>query len=207
LLRIACHESLDVRAFVTRFPRPLAQVASEPAVLLASVGLFPPVDDAVRKAVRDALRHDGYKPTGRGKPSSEYLARTAGEAGLPAINLAVDACNVISLVSGLPISVVDRSKLREPLQVQAAAAGSSYVFNASGQTIDIGGLPCLHDADGPCANPVKDAQRTKTSGETTETLSLLWGARELGTRVSDTVARYRELLEKAGAVVTIVDGA
>ena len=43
--------------------------------------------------------------------------------------------------------------------VGVAPAGASYVFNASGQAIDLGGLLCLFDADGPCANAVKDAQR------------------------------------------------
>ena len=28
------------------------------------------------------------------------------------------------------------------------------MFNASGQTIDVGGLLCLFDAEGPCANAV-----------------------------------------------------
>ena len=47
-----------------------------------------------------------------------------------------------------------------------APAGASYIFNASGQSMDLSGLLCLFDADGPCANPVKDAQRTKTGPET-----------------------------------------
>ncbi len=29
--------------------------------------------------MRKLLRHGGYKPTGRGKPASEYLVRAAGE--------------------------------------------------------------------------------------------------------------------------------
>ena len=81
------------------------------------------------------------------------------------INAAVDVCNIVSLHSGLPISVVDLAKATPPFRVAVAAAGSSYVFNASGQTIDLGGLLCLCDADGPCANAVKDAQRTKTERE------------------------------------------
>jgi hypothetical protein len=37
---------------------------------------------------------------------------------------------------------------------------STYVFNQSGQTIDVAGLLCLFDSDGPCGNAVKDSQRT-----------------------------------------------
>ena len=130
----------------------------------------------IRKDVRDVLRHGGYKPTGRGKPASEYLVKAAAK-GLRSINLAVDACNVVSLHSGLPISVVDLDRAAAPLSVAIADADASYVFNASGQEIRLGGLLCLHDAEGPCANAVKDSQRTKTHDGTTRTLSLVWGAK------------------------------
>ena len=69
-------------------------------------------DEACRSAVRNLLRGFGYKPTGRGKPASEYLVRAAEEDKLTSINLPVDICNVVSLHSGLPISVVERT--REP---------------------------------------------------------------------------------------------
>src|SRR5207302_10500488 len=132
-------------------------------------------DDAVREAVRRLLRHSGFKPTGRSKPASEYLLKAVGEGRLSSINVAVDACNVASLRSGLPISVVDLDRAREPFRVGVAPAGASYVFNASGQEIDLGGLLCLFDAEGPCGNAVKDAQRTKTWDVTRRTLSLVWG--------------------------------
>jgi hypothetical protein len=73
------------------------------------------------------------------------------------------------------------------------------VFNASGQTIDLGGLLCLYDADGPCANAVKDAQRTKTSGATRRTLSIVWGTVTMNGRARETARWYRELLASAGA--------
>ncbi|HNN98560.1 MAG TPA: hypothetical protein PKI03_40125, partial [Pseudomonadota bacterium] len=80
-----------------------------------------------------------------------------------------------------------------------AADDASYVFNASGQTIDLGGLLCLCDADGPCANAVKDAQRTKTSAGTQMTLSILWGYRGAVERTERAAAWYRQLLTQAGA--------
>jgi len=153
----------------------------------------------VRSAVRDLLRHGGYKPTGRGKPASEYLLRAAGEGALSGINLAVDACNAVSLHSGLPISVVDLDRAQAPLAIAIAPAGSSYVFNASGQTIDLEGLLVLGDAHGPCANAVKDAQRTKTQANTTRTLSIVWGSRALADRTRRAVSWYRALLAQAGA--------
>jgi DNA/RNA-binding domain of Phe-tRNA-synthetase-like protein len=202
MLTIDPHPLLDLRGFVTEFPRPLAEMPVPPQ-LLALLSLDAPApftsDDSVRAAVRDLLRHGGFKPTGRSKPAPEYLLKAAGEAQLAPINLAVDACNAVSLHTGLPISVVDLNLVREPLRVAIAPAGASYVFNASGQSIDLGGLLCLFDAAGPCANAVKDAQRTKTTPATRRTLSLLWGTTALPGRASQAEAWYRSLLGQADA--------
>jgi DNA/RNA-binding domain of Phe-tRNA-synthetase-like protein len=202
MLTVDAHPLLDLRAFVTRFPRPLGEMPSpaELTALLTPTAAAPlKSDDDVRQKVRDLLRHGGFKPTGRSKPASEYLVKAVEEARLGSINVAVDACNVVSLHSGLPISVVDLDLARPPLRVGLAPAGSSYVFNSSGQTIDLGGLLCLFDAEGPCANAVKDAQRTKTSATTRQTLSVLWGTAELPGRAATAAAWYRQLLEQHGA--------
>jgi DNA/RNA-binding domain of Phe-tRNA-synthetase-like protein len=202
MLTVDPHPLLDLCAFVTTFPRPLGESPAPPEVTaLLAEGAAGPLhsDDAVREAVRALLRHGGFKPTGRSKPASEYLLKAVRERLLAPINLAVDVCNVVSFHSGLPISVVDLGRARAPLRVGVAPPGSSYVFNASGQTIDLGGLLCLFDADGPCANAVKDAQRTKTTAETRRTLSLVWGTTALPGRADMAGRWYRELLEKQGA--------
>jgi DNA/RNA-binding domain of Phe-tRNA-synthetase-like protein len=201
-IHIEPHPLLRAAAFVTTFAAPLGETPS-PAAALEALRLDVPApiqrDEAVRTAVRDLLRHGGYKPTGRGKPASEYLVRAAGEGTLGTINAAVDACNAVSLHSGFPISVVDLDRARVPFRIAVAPAGASYVFNASGQEIDLGGLLCLFDADGPCANAVRDAQRTKTRGETRATLSVIWGCAGHEERLHAAERWYRELLESAGA--------
>src|SRR5262249_24971997 len=142
---------------------------------------------------RALLRHGGFKPTGRSKPASEYLLKAVREGLLSPINGAVDVCNAVSLHSGLPITVVDLDRARPPLRVGLAPAGASYVFNASGQSIDLGGLLCLFDADSPCGNAVKDAQRTKTGPQTRRTLSLVWGTTALPGRAEQATRWYRDL--------------
>jgi DNA/RNA-binding domain of Phe-tRNA-synthetase-like protein len=195
---IAPHPLLEVACFETDFERPLEQTHS-PASLIDLLREDAPAplrsDDAVRAAVRDLLRAGGFKPTGRSKPASEYLIKAVREGLLSPINWAVDACNVASLHSGLPISVIDLDRSVGPLRIDMAAAGESYVFNASGQSIDLGGLLCLFDSEGPCANAVKDAQRTKTQGATRRTLSIIWGSHQLPGRAARTASWYRELLE------------
>ncbi len=205
MLTVPAHPLLDLQAFITEFARPLAELPSPPALLAGLALEFPEAplhsDDAVRAAVRELLRSGGFKPTGRSKPASEYLLKAAAE-GLASINAAVDACNVASLHSGLPISVVDLERVTMPLRVEVAAPGSNYIFNRSGQTIDIGGLLVLADAEGPCAGPVKDSQRSKTGPETTRTLSLVWGSVALPGRAASTATWYRALLHALGATTT-----
>jgi len=206
-LAIEPHPLLELRAFTTQFPQPLGALPTPASILdLFSLPATAPIasSDAIRAAVRDLLRGKGFKPTGRSKPASEYLLKAASEGSLSSINLAVDVCNVVSLHSGLPISVVDIDRLQAPLRVAIAGADSNYVFNASGQVIDVEGLLCLQDAAGPCANAVKDAQRAKTSPATTQTLTLIWGAKALAEQVSAALGWYRQLLLAGGAIVTPV---
>lgn len=207
LLTIHPHPLLDARVFLAKFPEPLGQIVT-PARIREGLSLTAQAplsaDDTVRGHIRDLLRFGGYKPTGRGKPSSEYLLRAVGEGALGAINVAVDACNVVSLHSGLPISIIDLDRATRPMRILIAPTGTKYVFNASGQEIDVGGLLCLFDAEGPCANGVKDSQRTKTHEGTRMTLAVVWGSKALGDRAERAAAWYRELLEEAGATTEVV---
>jgi DNA/RNA-binding domain of Phe-tRNA-synthetase-like protein len=205
MLTIDPHPLLDAHAFVTHFPSPLGETICPPDLqALLSLDAATPLhsDDSVREAVRQLLRYGGFRPAGRSKPASEYLIRAAGEGKLATINMAVDVCNIVSLHSGLPISVVDLDRAREPFRVGIAPEGASYPFNPSGQIMDLGGLLCLFDAEGPCANAVKDAQRTKTGANTRRTLSLIWGAVALPGRAAATEAWYRHLLEQQQATTT-----
>lgn len=193
---------LRARTFTATFPHPLGDMPSPSWLveLLRRDAAIPPelapTDEGMRKHVRELLRHGGFKPSGRSKPASEFLLRAATAGELASINLAVDLCNVVSLHSGLPISVVDRERVVPPLRIGVAPQGASYVFNASGQTIDLGGLLCLFDAEGPCANPVKDSQRTKTHPGTRETVCVVWGCESLAERVEVATRWYRELHDK-----------
>ena len=205
-IRAAAHPLLRPAAFATRFPKALGETPSPGWILdLLALDAEAPVQrtEDVRLGVRDMLRHWGHKPAGRGKPAAEYLVRAVGQGALGSINVAVDICNVVSLHAGLSIALVDLDVARPPFRVDRGQEGERYVFNASGQEMELEGLICLFDSEGPCGNPVKDAQRVKTHAGTTHTLTVIWGTNQLPGRCAATLSWYHELLERLGAVVRI----
>lgn len=195
------HPLLKLGLIHAEYPTRLADMASPDwLIALMAQDAEAPIarGEETRGRVRDLLRHGGYKPTGRGKPASEYLVKASADGPLRSINLAVDLCNAVSLHSGLPISVVDLDLAEPPLRVAIAGEGAAYVFNPSGQEIKVEGLLCVHDSAGPCANAVKDSMRTKTTDDTRRVLCFVWGSSELAELTDATVNWYRELHERAG---------
>lgn len=205
-MKLDPHPLLDAIAFETTFPRPLAALKTPDEILtrLALPAADVPLQsgDDVRKAVRDLLRHGGFKPTGRNKPASEYLIKAFDQRLLREINVPVDVCNVVSLHSGLPISVIDADKAAGSLAIGIAPPGSEFVFNPTGQVLRLDGLLCLSDEAGYCANAVKDSQRTKTDEKTMHTVSIIWGTSQLPDRTAATFEWYRELLMTCGGSVS-----
>jgi DNA/RNA-binding domain of Phe-tRNA-synthetase-like protein len=203
-LTVATHPLLRPVAFTTAFPKPLGELPTPDSVMaLLAMDAKGPISrsEEIRMAVRDLLRHWGHKPAGRGKPAAEYLIRAVERGELGSINLAVDICNVISFHSGFSIALVDLALAHPPFRVERGPEGASYVFNQSGQEMWLEGLICLSDAAGPCGNPVKDSQRTKTHPGTTQTLTVIWGASGFPEQLTGAYEWYRELLEASGATV------
>lgn len=135
----------------------------------------PEVSEEVKQAVRALLRAGGHKPSGRGRPASETLLKAFEEGRYPAIHPVVDHFNNISLSSGLPISVLDADKMEGDWNCRLGQDNESYVFNPSGQELKLTGLLLVEDELGPVGTPVKDAQRTKVSPETSRFFVVVWG--------------------------------
>ncbi len=137
---------------------------------------YVPLD--VRQRVRKVLRYGKYKPSGRGKPASEFLLRAALQDTFPLVNGPVDVNNAISLESGFPGSIFDTARSGRDLRVRRGFPEETYVFNTSGQTIDLQDLLLIcrnTESDWhPCGNPVKDAMETKISSETSDVVAVLY---------------------------------
>ena len=152
--------------------------------------------EATRVAIRDVLRVGGYKPAGRGKPASEFLHAAACEQGLPVVNNLVDINNLVSLTTALPISMFDADKLGTPALLRFGRPGESYIFNLSGQTMDVGGIPviCRGGSDEPVGNAVKDSMLAKVGPETRNTLAVIYGSTKLGDGILEAAARELQTL-------------
>ncbi len=83
-------------------------------------------DDPSYRAYRDFFWRVGIDPT-KTRPASEALVRRvlAGRP-LPAINTAVDAYNLASALSGVPIAAFDAERLRGGLTMRLAAEGEPF---------------------------------------------------------------------------------
>lgn len=207
LIEIDDHPLLQLAAIHCRFHAPLGS-ADSPGWLTDLLSLDTAShrrNEEGRAAIRRMLRHGGYRPSGRGKPASEYLVAAARRQALVSINPAVDALNAASLDGGVPISAIDLALSGRAFEVKICGPGEGYIFNPAGQEIDLKGLLCLHDAHGPCANAVKDSQRTKTGPDTREVLGVIWGSREGGKDLVGTREFLWDLWRKLGGELEEVD--
>jgi DNA/RNA-binding domain of Phe-tRNA-synthetase-like protein len=152
-----------------------------------------------KAAVRAMLRHGRYRPSGRSKPSSEYLLAAALDGTFPSVNGPVDVNNAVSLESGYPASIFDAAATGATLLLRRGRPGECYVFNPSGQTIDLEDLVCVCRPEGgvwvPCGNPVKDSMSTKVSRATRDVAAVIYApTAESAGPLESAAARFAELL-------------
>lgn len=133
-----------------------------------------------RRAIRGLLKIGGFSPSGRNRPAHELLVRDLQErAEFNHINNVVDVNNVISLKSMLPISIFDVAKLGDRLTVRIGEPGEGYVFNQSGQYLDVKRCICCCRGAGagePVGTPVKDSMATKIFAGATSFLGVVYGS-------------------------------
>ncbi|MFB3850965.1 MAG: phenylalanine--tRNA ligase beta subunit-related protein [Acidobacteriota bacterium] len=160
-------------------------------------------NEEIKKMVRNMLRFGKYKPSGRGKPASEYLIESAIEGNFPFINNFVDSLNFVSLKSGLPISLIDIEKAEsENFKIRRGRRGESYVFNISGQVLELEDLllTATLEADEAIATPVKDSLKTKIDDKTREMAALIYSPKGLENILYRAIGELSGFYSKFGEV-------
>ena len=131
------------------------------------------------KGVRALLRQGGFKPSGRNRPASEYLIRDLiEEREFKYINNLVDINNLLSLRHFLPMTVLDAAKFQGALELRVGREDEAYVFNQSGQELDLTGLIVAADAtegeSRAMGSPIKDSQFAKLAPETQSAVAVVY---------------------------------
>lgn len=162
-----------------------------------------------RRAVRQLLKLGGFSPSGRNRPAHELLVRDLKErGGFHHINNVVDVNNVVSLEALLPISIFDTAKLAPTVTVRIGEPGEGYVFNQSGQWLDV--KRCITCCSGeppgePVGTPVKDSMATKVFEGANGFLGIIYSTTEgwSGSELAAASQRFSELLarETGGEIV------
>jgi len=135
---------------------------AEPAQALA---LFAPA-----RALYRAL---GLDPT-KTRPSSEALIRRVITGrGLYRINRVVDACNLCSIETALPVGLYDTEQVRWPAVLRCGREGEGYP-GLGKDHVNVSGRYTLVDAEGPFGNPSSDSFRTRIREETTACTFILF---------------------------------
>jgi DNA/RNA-binding domain of Phe-tRNA-synthetase-like protein len=88
---------------------------------------------------------------------------------------AVDVLNVISLCSGLPISLLATERVGQRPMARYGRPGEQFVFNRSGQALDIEGLLCVCNGDGPDSVPLGTPVKDSMAGKVTDSDRDVWG--------------------------------
>lgn len=187
-----------------------AELAARLDQLIARRGAedFPPA--ATREGIRALLRRGGFKPSGRNKPASEYLAQAAREGRFPRINNLVDINNLLSMQTGLPISLLDLDALGPSIEIRYARAGETYIFNPAGQSIDLEGLICVCRSDPataastPMGNAIKDSMAGKLTDSTRNVIGVIYASRAAITApaLQDIVNDFAALLRQHGGAAS-----
>jgi DNA/RNA-binding domain of Phe-tRNA-synthetase-like protein len=132
---------------------------------------------AVLEAAAILAARAGYKTLGkdpaRYRGSAEALLRRviAGK-GLPRINNVVDAINLVSVESRLPVGLYDLSHVHGDIIFRAGRAGETYK-GIGKYDLNLEGLPVFSDAAGPHGSPTSDSERTMVTLATKQVIAII----------------------------------
>ena len=146
----------------------------------------------VFRAYRDFFWRMGVDPT-KTRPAAEALIRRVLRGRpLPRINTLVDAYNLASIETAIPLAAFDEDGLAGELLMREAVSGEEFIGIGMERPVVLkGGEPVVEDGEKLIAiYPHRDADACKITPDTTNTLMLICGVPNVDI----------ETLERAGRV-------
>ena len=159
-------------------------------------------DNPVIRAYRDFYWKLGIDPT-KTRPSGEALLRRVLHGSeLPTISTAVDAYNLASMKTMIPISGFDKEKLNPPFNVRFAENGEDFTgIGMNKPTTLTSKMLVLADSKRVlCIYPHRDAEQTKITEKTKNILIVGYGAPGI------TEQQLEEAVEMALEYIKMVSG-
>jgi len=151
-------------------------------------------DDPDFRAYRDFFWKLGTDPT-KNRPAAEALIRRVlNGRPIPKINTWVDAYNLVSIQTAIPIASFDADLLVGDLLMRAAEEGEEFLGIAMKKPVVLkGGEAVIQDDNGLVAiYPYRDADHSKVTGDTKNVLMLLCGAPNITLEKLDSSAGVAE---------------
>jgi DNA/RNA-binding domain of Phe-tRNA-synthetase-like protein len=159
-------------------------------------------DDATVRAYRDFYWSLGIDPT-KIRPSGEALLRRVLHGNdLPTISTVVDAYNLASLRTIIPISGFDKDKLEPPFYVRYAKKGETFIGIGMSKPIVLADnmLVLADEKQVLCIYPYRDSDHTKITQQTQNVLIIGYGAHGI------TDLQLQEAVETTLSYIKLVSG-
>jgi DNA/RNA-binding domain of Phe-tRNA-synthetase-like protein len=159
------------------------QVAPSPVELLAEMNQreleiqelpFPRgvLESPQVETVRRAYKSLGKDPARYRGSAEALLRRIVAGKGFPQINVVVDAINLVSVESRLPVGLYDAAHISGSVVFRAGRTGETYK-GIGKYDLNLEGLPLFADDVGPHGSATSDSERTMVTSQTTGILAIV----------------------------------
>jgi len=123
------------------------------------------------EATRKACKALGKDPARYRGSAEALLRRIVAGKGLPQVNSVVDAINLVSVESRLPIGLYDLGHVVGEIVFRAGRAGETY-RGIGKYDLNLESLPVFADTVGPHGSATSDSERTMVTAATKQVLAI-----------------------------------
>lgn len=162
----------------------LAEIQALCALLAAKYAGRQPGEIEGLAPARRLYRAFGIDPTSTRPASEALLRRILQGKPFPAINSAVEVCNLCSTSFLLPIGLYDAARIHGEVTLRRGSPGESYP-GIRKDSVNVSGRPVLVDTLGPFGNPTSDSARTCVTEATTSLFMVIFAPADYGQTALD----------------------